>query len=190
MSRITPTKGRETKPLLRLLDWGARRVVGQEMLPLQIVGRNTGFVLPYLATSRFVRGRTKLPHATRTLATQLVAEINGCSWCIDYGRHEGGRVGLATEKLLGVREYAHNPLYSPAERAALAYAEAATQIGARVPDEVFDAARQHFSEREIVELTLAVAAENFYNRINAPLAVESQGFCALTPNTARSGRTR
>ena len=54
-----------------------------------------------------------------------------------------------------------------------------TQVGGRVADETFAELRQHFSEREIVELTAAVAAENFYNRINTALEVEAQGFCAL-----------
>ena len=59
-----------------------------------------------------------------------------------------------------------------------------TQVGARVADPTFAALRRHFSDREIVELTAAIAAENFYNRINAALEVEAQGFCALPPATA------
>lgn len=53
-----------------------------------------------------------------------------------------------------------------------------TQVGGRVDDETFAEVRRHFTEREVVELTLAVAAENFFNRMNAALGVEAQGFCA------------
>ena len=52
-------------------------------------------------------------------------------------------------------------------------------MGARASDETFTRLRQHFSEQEIVELTVAVAAENMFNRLNVPLEEESQGFCAL-----------
>ncbi len=179
MARIEPVQGRNAPLLLRLLNWGARRTVGQEALPFKIVAHNPRFLLPYVGMSRFVRGKTELSPAVRGLATQLVAELNGCSWCIDFGRHEGTRGSIPAEKLLTVTEYATSPLLGPSERAALAYAEAVTEVGARVSDEVFGELRRHFSEREIVELTLAVATENFYNRLNAPLEVESQGFCAL-----------
>jgi alkylhydroperoxidase family enzyme len=48
-----------------------------------------------------------------------------------------------------------------------------------VSDETFAELKKHLSEREILELTVAVATENFYNRLNAPLEIESQGFCAV-----------
>ncbi len=69
-------------------------------------------------------------------------------------------------------------LFSPAEQAALAYATDVTAVGARVADATFASLRRHFSEREILELTVAIAAENMFNRLNAPLEIESQGFCA------------
>lgn len=69
--------------------------------------------------------------------------------------------------------------YSPAERAALAYAEAMTITGQKVTDELFAEARRHFSEPQIVELTAAVALENFRSKFNVALGVESQGFCLL-----------
>ena len=69
--------------------------------------------------------------------------------------------------------------YSPAERAALAYAEAMTITGQKVTDELFAEARRYFSEPQIVELTAAVALENFRSKFNVALGVESQGFCLL-----------
>ncbi len=57
---------------------------------------------------------------------------------------------------------------------------------ARVTDETFTELKQHFSECEILELTVAVASEKFYNRLNAPLEIESQGFCAMPTLEART----
>ena len=79
MARIAPVEARRQRPLVRLLNWGARRTMGQELAPLNVLAHNPGFVLPYLATSRFVRGRTQLDPAIRTLATQLMADHNGCA---------------------------------------------------------------------------------------------------------------
>jgi alkylhydroperoxidase family enzyme len=78
-----------------------------------------------------------------------------------------------------VAAFATSPHYAPAERAALAYAEAMTITGQKVTDELFAEARRHFSESQIVELTAAIALENFRSKFNVALGVESQGFCLL-----------
>ena len=179
MARIAPVTGRRAPVLLRLLNAVSRRTVGAEMVPLQVMAHNPGFLLPCLATLRFVRGRTDLDPAVRALAMQLVAEINGCTWCTDFGRFAAERGGLPADKLRAVTEYATDPRFLPDERAALAYAAAVTEVGARVSDDLFAELRRHFSNRNIVELTVAVAMENFYNRINAPLGIEAQGFCPV-----------
>ena len=74
-----------------------------------------------------------------------------------------------------------SPLFSPAERAALAFAEAMTVTGQKVTDELFAEARRHFSEAQVVELTAAAALENFRSKFNVALGIESQGFCVLPP---------
>ena len=66
-----------------------------------------------------------------------------------------------------------------AERAALSYAEAMTITGQKVTDELFAELRRHFSEAQVVELTAAVALENFRSKFNVALGVESQGFCLV-----------
>lgn len=178
MARIAPV-GRENAPLLlKVLNAVARRAVGVEPAPLQVLAHNPGHLLPYLMCGRLASGRGQLDPAVRALAMHLVAEINGCGWCLDFGRAVAAKQGVAHAKLEAVGEFATDPRFSPAERAALAYAEAVTQVGARVSDETFSHLRCHFTDREIVELTAAVAMENAYNRLNAPLEIEAQGFCA------------
>jgi AhpD family alkylhydroperoxidase len=179
MARVTLIEGRNSPVLLRLLNWWSRHMLGQEAIPLKILAHNPRFLLPYTVMTRLVQGKTRLSPAVRELAMHLVAEMNGCSWCVDFGRAQALKNGSALEKLAAVGSYATSPLFSPAERAALAYAAEATAVGALVSDETFARLRQHFSEQEIVELTVAVAAENMFNRLNVPLEVESQGFCAL-----------
>lgn len=185
MSRISPLDPSRGGFIYRLLNWAARRVTGKEMRPLQVLAHNRSFLLPYLGVGHMVRCRTELPAATRALAMQLAGLLNGCDWCVDYGRGEATRLGVPVEKLMAVAEYRTSPLFSAAERAALAYADEATQLGARVRDETFEALKQHFSERAVVELAVAVAAENFFNRLNGPFEMEAQGFCEV-PGLART----
>jgi alkylhydroperoxidase family enzyme len=86
---------------------------------------------------------------------------------------------VSEDKLRHVTAFATSPHYTAAERAALAYAEAMTITGQKVTDELFAEVRRHFSEPQVVELTAAVALENFRSKFNVALGVDSQGFCVL-----------
>jgi len=177
MSRIDPP--RRPPFWLRGLLAFARWQYGRDMRPLQLAAHAPGMVLPFLMTNRFGHGRIALPADTRLLAMLLVAERNGCDWCIDFGRSLTS--GALRDKAVHVTAYDQRPDFSAAERAALRYADEATRSPVAVSDATFAILREHFDERQIVELTFAVAAEGFYNRINAPLGIEAEGFCALAP---------
>jgi alkylhydroperoxidase family enzyme len=90
------------------------------------------------------------------------------------------RAGVPAEKIRDVGRAEESVHYSERERVALAYAEAMTVSGRGVSDELFARLRCHFSEPEIVELTAAVALENFRSKFNTALGIQAQGFCALT----------
>jgi alkylhydroperoxidase family enzyme len=89
------------------------------------------------------------------------------------------QAGASEDKIQQVEQAATSPLFSERERVALAYAEVMTVTGQKVTDELFARVRQHFSEPEIVELTAAVALENFRSKFNTALGIEAQGFCVL-----------
>jgi alkylhydroperoxidase family enzyme len=82
-------------------------------------------------------------------------------------------------KLLAVREWRDSPLFSEAERLALEYAECMTITGQSVDDALFARVRQHYDEAQIVELTAAIAFENFRSKFNPTLGIAAQGFCPL-----------
>ena len=64
---------------------------------------------------------------------------------------------------------------------ALEYAERITTTGQKVDDALFAELKKHFSEGQIVELTAAIAMENFRSKFNPPLGIEAQGFCMVPP---------
>jgi alkylhydroperoxidase family enzyme len=86
----------------------------------------------------------------------------------------GGEVKLAQ-----VASWRESRLFSEMERVALEYAERITYTDQRVDDDLFARVKQHFSEAQIVELTGAIALENFRSKFNPTLGVEAQGFCPL-----------
>ncbi len=186
MARIEPLKGRAAPLLVRALNFVSRRTMGKEMAQVGIMARTPGLLFPLAMTSQLVSGKSKVDPRTRSLATELAAHLNGCTWCMDFGRMAALRQGVPAEKLDALAEHATSPLFTAAERAALSLAEAITR-DVHVADDVWDEARRHFSDRELIELVVAVAMETFYNRVNSALGIESQGFCEL-PSLA--GRAR
>ncbi len=84
--------------------------------------------------------------------------------------------GSSAAKIAAVAGWRESPLFSAPERAAFALAEAMTQTPAEVPDAVFAAAREHFTDAQLVELAATIAMENYRARFNRAFAVESQGF--------------
>jgi alkylhydroperoxidase family enzyme len=98
---------------------------------------------------------------------------------MDINASRGMQAGASEEKIRQVGDAETSVLYDERERAALSYAEAITVTGRKVTDELFARVRARFSEAEIVELTAAVALENFRSKFNVALGVEAQGFCIL-----------
>ena len=94
------------------------------------------------------------------------SQINGCAYCIDMHTKDARSLGESEQRLYGVIAWRETPFYTERERAALAWTEAVTKISEdQVPDEVYDQVRKHFSEKELVDLTLAVIAINSWNRL-------------------------
>ena len=83
------------------------------------------------------------------------------------------------DKLLQAATWRASQAFSAAERVALEYAERMTITGQKVDDALFQRLKQHFAEAAIVELTAAIALENFRSKLNPALGVEAQGFCLV-----------
>ena len=84
------------------------------------------------------------------------------------------------DRLAEVATWRESKLFSESERVALEYAERITYTDRTVDDAFFAEVKKHFTEAQIVELTFAVALENFRSKFNPTLGVEAQGFCMVT----------
>lgn len=82
-------------------------------------------------------------------------------------------------KVAELANWRDSPLFSEPERVALEYAERMTITGQRVDDALFARLKQHYTEAQIVELTAAIALENFRSKFNPALGIEAQGFCMI-----------
>lgn len=94
------------------------------------------------------------------------SQINGCAYCIDMHTKDARARGESEQRLYALSAWRETPFYTERERAALLWAEAVTLIAnEHVSDEVYEQVRQHFSEQELANLTLAIVAINGWNRI-------------------------
>ena len=94
------------------------------------------------------------------------SQINGCAYCLDMHSKDARAAGETEQRLYALDAWQEAPFYTGRERAALAWTEAVTLVNqGHVPDEVYELARTQFSEKELVDLTLAVATINAWNRI-------------------------
>jgi alkylhydroperoxidase family enzyme len=88
----------------------------------------------------------------------------------------GSRLGISTEKLEALNDYAKSPLFSDAEKVALEYADAITDTRRDVDDELFARVKRYYDDDTIAELTMTIAWENASSRFNRAFRIPSQGF--------------
>ena len=104
----------------------------------------------------------KLIHLIKMRASQ----INGCAYCLDMHSIDARAAGESEQRLYTLEAWRETPFFSERERAALAWTEAVTLISqTHAPDDVYGDMQKHFSEKEIVDLTLVAAMINLWNRV-------------------------
>ena len=115
------------------------------------------------------------------LVKMRASQINGCAYCLDMHSKDARAAGETEQRLYLLSAWREAPVYSGRERAALAWTEALTLVAeSRVPDEVYNEARQYFSEEELVNLSVAVVAINAWNRLGIGFRSEAGNYQATT----------
>ncbi len=116
-----------------------------------------------------------LEHALLELVKTRVSQINGCAFCLDMHTKDARAAGESEQRLYMLSAWREaGRMYTPRERAALGWAEAVTTLPHHeVNDEIYREARQHFDEKALVDLTLAVVAINGWNRLSIAFRTEA-----------------
>ncbi|WP_008582220.1 carboxymuconolactone decarboxylase family protein [Niabella soli] len=95
-----------------------------------------------------------------------VSQINGCPYCVDLHWQDAIKAGVEGRKLNAVSNWKHMPFFTEAERAALALAEEVTLLpDQEVSDGVYEKARQYFNDKDLLDLSFAIAHMNMLNRV-------------------------
>ena len=120
-----------------------------------------------MTVQAFLNNHSKLEMSLLNLVWLRASQINGCAWCTDMHTKDARALGETEQRLYALNAWRDAPFYSERERAALAWAESVTLVAqTHVPDDVYEEAKKHFRDQELVNLTLAIAQINVWNRLN------------------------
>jgi AhpD family alkylhydroperoxidase len=107
------------------------------------------------------------------LVKMRASQINGCAFCLDMHSKDARAAGETEQRLYVLSGWREAPFYSERERAALAWTEALTLIAdGHAPDDIYQQVRRQFSDKELVDLSLAIVAINGWNRLAIGLRAE------------------
>jgi len=181
--RLTPIERAPTL-LGKVMFAVMRKLFGTVPTPYRVVfTRLPEALFAQLQIVRVLDRKLRLDPELRLLVSSHVASLNGCTFCVDIGRAMAVKRRMTLDKLGALDAWRTDPRFDDRERAALAYVEEATRTK-HVADATFETLRRHFGEREIVEITWLAAVESYFNMINIPLGIESDGLCAIQESRA------
>jgi AhpD family alkylhydroperoxidase len=147
------------------------------MEPAGVIAHHRPLLLGYgamgMAFEKFAHTvEARLKH----LAMLRTAQLTGCEWCLDFGSKLAQDSGVPVDDLRELSRWRQSDRFGELDRLVLEYAEGMTRTPVEVSDELFARLRDTFDERQIVELTMAIALENLYSRSNWALGIEGEGF--------------
>ena len=118
-----------------------------------------------LGLETFIR-KSRLEPSLIELVKMRASQMNGCAYCIDMHSKDARAAGETEQRLYALSAWRETPFFTDRERAALAWTEAVTFITqGHAPDALYEETRRHFSEEELVTLTMAVVTINGWNRL-------------------------
>lgn len=158
----------------KILEW----TEGTVITPVKVVQARLPESLRHAYETQKLEENLSLPTRLRFLLKHYVAFLNGCAFCLDLAEAEAEDHDVDVRTLRAVTDYETSDRFSSAERVALDYAEAVTE-NVHVDNATFEPLNDHFSEREIVEITWLSATENYWNRLSGPLGIGSDGLCPV-----------
>ena len=125
-----------------------------------------GVMEAMLGLEKYIR-QSGLEESLLDLVRLRASQINGCAYCIDMHWKDLRARGENEQRLYGLDAWEESPYYTDRERAALAWTEAVTNVReTHVPDETFQKVRPFFNDKELADLTLALATINAWNRLS------------------------
>ena len=179
MPRVKEVDDPGDDPLLKEIFAKETDTFGFVLNTTKIQAHTPGIMKPATPLPPAVARPGPLAPPLLALASLRAPLTNGCPFLIHTTAPRGMRARAPAAKPAEVPTALTSDLFDEREKAALEYAEAMTFTDRKVGEDLFARVRAQFSEAQIVELTAAVALENFRSKFNVALGIEAQGFCLV-----------
>ena len=185
MARIEGVSKREAGPMVRLVyRFGPRmmkKLTGREpqsgsgMEPMEIWAHQPKMMVGMGRFNQAVRKGKSVDERLKYLVELKGAQMIGCEFCVDLGSQVCRNSGLSDELLLALPRYRQSDLFTAREKLALDYTVAVMRTPVEVTDELFDRMKEHFSDKQLVEITALITLVNL-DRFNAAFGIGAAGF--------------
>jgi AhpD family alkylhydroperoxidase len=176
MTRVETLEGRRAPLSARVVARYSRRKLGRDVDIVGVYAHTPSLLLGYGMYERAAAAQHSVDERLKALAVLKAAALVTCEFCADIGSAEAREAGVTEEQLLALPRYRDSDAFDERERLVLDYAVAMTRTPPQVGDDLFAALREHFDERQIVELTNVIALENLRSRFNSALEMTPAGF--------------
>jgi alkylhydroperoxidase family enzyme len=195
MTRIDGVSRKQAGPLIRLVYRFSRRALGRDVDPIAVYAHAPRLLIGYGAFEQATAKQHRVDERLKALAETKAAAVVNCEFCCDIASSIAREAGVTEAQLLALPRYRESEEFSALERLVLDYAVAMSRTPACVNDDLFASLREHFDERQLVELTNAIAIENMRARFNSAFDMAPAGFsegmvCAMPEphSVATAGR--
>lgn len=142
---------------------------------IKTVAPSAAFLESYYQMFRTVMGDTSLNDKIRELAILKVAKLNGCAYTLHHHTQMGKKAGISDEMIAALDNHEKSELFSFSEKEMLSWADGVTRNPGGIPPDTFLQLKNHFTQQQIIELTVIVAFFNMAARISQSLEVEIEG---------------
>lgn len=176
MTRIQGVRAGHASPLVRLVLGVTRRRLGREVDSVAVYAHAPGLLFGYGALEEASARQHHVPERLKALAELKAAALVSCEFCCDIGSSIARRAGVTDAQMLALPDHRASAEFSEQEKLVLDYATAMTRTPGAVTDELFARLREHFDERQLVELTSVIALENMRARFNSAFEMTPAGF--------------
>lgn len=154
----------------------ARRRYDRELEPVRVMAHSRSVLAAAGGYEQMQRRAGSVDPRLKALAEAKTALLVGCEFCIDISAFMSASHGVTDEQILALPRHREAPCFSALDRLVLDYAEAMTRTPVAVTDELFAGLRRHLDDEQLVELTAAIAWENWRARFNWAFAIGAAGF--------------
>lgn len=163
---------------MKLIYWLIKMQIGKVVTPVKVCFPRFSGLLGISGALAKVHKQFTIAQKLRHLIGVYTATMNGCAFCVDMGKASAQQKKMDPHIFDDLLRFEESERFTAAEKAALAYVDDANR-NKHVSDATFERLQRHFSEEEIVQITVLNAIENFNNLINAPLNIGSDELCGI-----------